>query len=490
MQEHDQTASHNEKQDGPSTRPKQLRNREVSWEGSYRSKLMSRRTERPYKVDGTGELAPHSAAQCSVPEINGPVVQQEFTSLLREACNPGSVAQPPGVAVSNDCRAGAGVSRGHSSEGGPSRRPELVSRGSTAPSLPETTTPSGRVSGQRVAEHKHGTSLLDLLERILCPENLQQAWSRVKANGGAAGVDGMTIAQFPAFARQHWRKIRSRLIEGTYHPAPVRRVFIPKPNGDLRPLGIPTVLDRVIQQAIAQILTPLFDPHFSTHSYGFRYGKRAHQAVRSVQAATEEGYYYAVDCDLKSFFDTVKFDRLMKLLSTRISDKRVLRLIGAYLRAGVKLEDGTVEATVQGVPQGGPLSPLLANIMLDPLDKELERRGLRFARYADDFLILVRSLRAAQRVMQNITRFVEAKLKLVVNRQKSKAAHLSDCAFLGFQIRRGRIVWTDKALQRFKERVQENHQPQSRSVNPCAADRTPALRGGLAELLRYQPGLS
>jgi len=381
----------------------------------------------------------------------------------------------------------AGVSRGRSTESNEpgntgrthnSGRAELVSRGSTAPPLPETTTPSGRVSEQRVAEHEHGTSSIDLLERILCPENLQQAWSRVKANRGAAGVDGMTIAQFPAFARQYWGEIRSRLLTGTYHPAPVRRVFIPKPNGDLRPLGIPTVLDRVIQQAIAQILTPLFDPHFSTHSYGFRYSKCAHQAVRSIQAAAEEGYYYAVDCDLKSFFDTVKFDRLMKLLARRISDKRVLRLIGAYLRAGVKLEDGTVEATVQGVPQGGPLSPLLANIMLDPLDKELERRGLRFARYADDFLILVRSLRAAQRVMQSITRFVEAKLKLVVNRQKSQAAHLSDCAFLGFQIRRGRIVWTDKALKRFKERIQEITS-RSRGVS---------MRALLTQLRRYVVG--
>lgn len=247
--------------------------------------------------------------------------------------------------------------------------------------------PTGRVPAQRLLQLEHGTSSTDLLERILCPENLQAAWLRVKANGGAAGVDGMTIAQFPAFARQYGQEIRARLFAGTYHPAPVRRVFIPKPNGDLRPLGIPTVLDRVIQQAIAQMLTPLFDPHFSTHSYGFRHGKRAHQAVRSVQAAAQAGYGYAVDCDLKSFFDTVKFDRLMKLLARRISDKRVLRLIGAYLRAGVKLPEGSVEATTQGVPQGGPLSPLLANIMLDPLDKELERRGLRFARYADDFLI-------------------------------------------------------------------------------------------------------
>ena len=328
------------------------------------------------------------------------------------------------------------------------------------------------------------------MERILSRENLLRAWHRVKANGGAAGVDGMTIAQFPAFARQHWETIRSRLIAGTYHPAPVRRVFIPKPNGDLRPLGIPTVLDRVIQQAIAQVLTPLFDPHFSTHSYGFRYGKRAHQAVRSVEAAAGAGYLYAVDCDLKSFFDTVKFDRLMRLLARRISDKRVLRLIGAYLRAGVRLKDGTMEATTQGVPQGGPLSPLLANIMLDPLDKELERRGLRFARYADDFLILVKSLRAAQRVMQSITRFVETRLKLVVNRQKSQAAPLSGCTFLGFQIRRGRVVWTDKALKRFKERIQQITS-RSRGVSiRQLLHRTPALRGGLAELLWYQPSLS
>jgi RNA-directed DNA polymerase len=315
--------------------------------------------------------------------------------------------------------------------------------------------PSGRVIAQRLLQLEHGASSEDLLERILSPENLQAAWLRVKANGGAAGVDGMTIAQFPAFARQHWEKIRSRLMAGTYHPAPVRRVFIPKPNGDLRPLGIPTVLDRVIQQAIAQLLTPVFDPHFSTHSYGFRHGKRAHQAVRSVQAAAQAGYAYAVDCDLKSFFDTVKFDRLMRLLARRISDQRVLRLIGAYLRAGVQLEDGKVEATTQGVPQGGPLSPLLANIMLDPLDKELERRGLRFARYADDFLILVRSLKAAQRVMQSVTRYVETRLQLVVNRQKSKAAPLGQCVFLGFQICRGRIVWSDKAHRRFKERIQE-----------------------------------
>jgi hypothetical protein len=200
VQECGQAASHNERQNDPSTRPKQLRNREVSWEGSHRSKLMSRRTERPYKVDGAGELAPHSAAQRSAPEINGPVVQQEFTSLLRETCS-SSPSTAVGAQASNGPRATAGVSRGHSSEDGLSPRPELVSRGSTAAALPETMKPSGRVIAQRLLQLEHGASSEDLLERILSPGNLHQAWLRVKANRGAAGVDGMTIAQFPAFAR-------------------------------------------------------------------------------------------------------------------------------------------------------------------------------------------------------------------------------------------------------------------------------------------------
>jgi len=306
-----------------------------------------------------------------------------------------------------------------------------------------------------MTDGKHGSASDDLLEQVLSRENMLRAWKRVKANGGAPGSDGMTIAAFPAFARQHWERIRSSLKAGTYHPAAVRRVMIPKPNGDLRPLGIPTVLDRVIQQAIAQVLTPRFDPHFSSHSYGFRYGKRAHEAVRAVEVANQAGYVHAVDCDLKSFFDTVSHDRLTNLLARRIADLRVLRLIGRYLRAGVVLPDGQREATTRGVPQGGPLSPLLANIMLDPLDQELEKRGHRFARYADDFLILVRSARAARRVMQSVIRFVEVRLGLVVNRQKSQAAPLARCTFLGFALRRGQVVWTDKAYRRFKERIKE-----------------------------------
>ena len=408
----------------------------------------------PYQADGTDKLAQHSQVRCSVPEVNGAVAQAEFTSLLREICAPGTVGQPPGAAGREVRRVGTEVSRGRSSSEPSERRPELVGRGSTPPALKSASRPDGQaVSG--VTDGKHGTPSDDLLERILCRENMLRAWKRVKANGGAPGHDGMTIAAFPAFARQHWERIRSDLKRGTYHPAAVRRVKIPKPNGELRPLGIPTVLDRVIQQAIAPGLTPLFDPHFSTHSYGFRNGKQAHQAVRAVEAANRAGYVHAVDCDLKSFFDTVNHERLLNLLARRITDQRVLRLIGRYLRAGVMLPDGQREATRRGVPQGGPLSPLLANVMLDPLDKELEKRGHRFARYADDFLILVKSARAAQRVMQSVIRFVEERLGLGVNRQKSQAAPLSRCAFLGFALVRGRVVWTDKAYARFKERIKQ-----------------------------------
>ena len=464
MCKHSRRAPHNGEQDDLNIRPKQLRNREVPWEGSHRSKLMSRRTERPYKADGTDKLAQHSKVPCLVPEVNGPVAQQEFTFLLREVCVPGTPATE-GAAVREDCRVGTEVSRGRSTGSHePGNTPDgshnpgrtkLVSNRSTPQNQSWAMTPDGRADEPGAARAKQRTVTDGLLEQILEPRNVLQAWKRVKANGGVPGMDGMTIHAFPDFAHQHWPRIRESLQAGTYRPAPVLRVFIPKPNGDLRPLGIPTVLDRVIQQAIAQVLTPLFDPHFSTHSYGFRLGKRAHQAVRTVEAAAQQGYAHAVDCDLKSFFDTVNHDRLLALLARRVKDGRVLNLIGRYLRAGVQKPEGHREATVEGVPQGGPLSPLLANIMLDPLDKELEKRGLRFARYADDFLILVKSARAAQRVMSSITRFVEGRLQLVVNPLKSQAAPLKRCTFLGFAFRRKQVVWSDKALQRFKERVRE-----------------------------------
>ena len=223
-----------------------------------------------------------------------------------------------------------------------------------------------------------------MIEDVCSRENLLAAWRRVKANAGAPGIDGMAVDAFPAFVEAHWPRIRAALMSGTYRPAAVRRVFIPKPDGRQRPLGVPTVLDRVIQQALAQVLTPLFEPGFSPASYGFREGRSAHQAVRAMEANWQEGRRYAVDCDLQSFFDTVDHDRLMGQLREKIHDRKVLGLIRRYLEAGVVLYDGTREATPRGVPQGGPLSPLLANLTLDPLDKELERRGHRFARYADD----------------------------------------------------------------------------------------------------------
>nr|WP_309298874.1 group II intron reverse transcriptase/maturase [Desulforhabdus amnigena] len=223
----------------------------------------------------------------------------------------------------------------------------------------------------------------DLLERILSRENMQQAWKRVKANKGAAEMDGMSIKAFPDYAHDHWEEIRDSLFAGTYQPSPVRRVEIPKATGGTRPLGIPTVLDRLIQQARAQMLTPIFDPCFSDASFGFRPGRSAHDAVYQVREIIRKGYRIAVDLDLSKFFDTVDHDVLMHRVARKVRDKRVLRLIGRYLRAGV-LVDGQLQDTRIGVPQGGPLSPLLSNAVLDDLDKELERRGHHFARYADD----------------------------------------------------------------------------------------------------------
>jgi len=294
----------------------------------------------------------------------------------------------------------------------------------------------------------------NLLERILSRENMQQAWKRVKANKGAAGIDGMSVEAFPVYACDHWDEIRETLTAGTYQPSPVRRVEIPKATGGTRPLGIPTVLDRLIQQAIAQVLTPIFDPTFSESSFGFRPGRSAHDAVYQVRETIRKGFRIAVDMDLSKFFDTVDHHVLMHRVARKVHDKRVLRLIGRYLRAGV-LVQGQVQETRIGVPQGGPLSPLLANIVLDDLDKELERRGHRFARYADDFIILVRSPRAGARVMQSVQRFLEGTLKLRVNQDKSHVAHSDHATFLGFTFRGGSIRWTDKAFREFKRRVKE-----------------------------------
>ena len=296
--------------------------------------------------------------------------------------------------------------------------------------------------------------ITELLEDVLASDNLALAWKRVKANKGAPGIDGMTVEDFPAHARAHWPAVRQQIRDGRYRPQAVRRVEIPKPDGGKRLLGIPTVMDRMIQQAIAQVLTPIFDPTFSESSFGFRPGRNAHQAIRQVQATVKDGRRIAVDIDLAKFFDTVNHDVLMNLLKRTIADKRLLALIGRYLRAGVLVGEH-VEASEVGTPQGGPISPLLANILLHQLDCELERRGHRFARYADDMVVLVKSERAAQRVMGSITRYLETTLKLKVNLAKSKVAPMSECAFLGFTIKGKKIRWTDKALADFKHRVKE-----------------------------------
>ena len=295
-----------------------------------------------------------------------------------------------------------------------------------------------------------------MIEEILEPENLAQAWKRVKQNKGAPGIDGMTVEDFPAFARGQWPRIATAIREGNYRPAPVKRVWIPKPDGSKRPLGIPTVLDRVIQQAIAQVLGPLFEADFSEHSYGYRPGRSAHQAVAGMESGWREGRRHAVECDLKSFFDTVNHDRLMNALKEKVRCRKTLGLIRRYLMAGVVLPDGNCEATPQGVPQGGPLSPLLANIALDPLDKELEARGHKFVRYADDFIVMVKSANAAKRVLAALIRYCEGRLQLVVNRAKSRATPLKSCEFLGYRLNnRAKPAWTAKAHHRFKERIRE-----------------------------------
>ena len=292
----------------------------------------------------------------------------------------------------------------------------------------------------------------NLLERILSRENMRQAWKQVKANKGVAGVDGITIEEFPQYALEQWARIRLRILEGTYVPSPVLRVEIPKATGGTRPLGIPTVMDRVIQQAVAQVLGPMFDPEFSESSYGFRPGRSAHDAVYKVREYISKGYKVAVDMDLSRFFDTVVHDVLMHQVARKIRDKGVLQLIGKYLRAGVVV-NRRLQKTSEGVPQGGPLSPLLANILLDELDKELERRGHRFARYADDFVILLKSKRAGRRVMQSIKQFLKRKLKLKVNEEKSTVVETDKSVFLGFTFSGKKIRWTEKAFREFKRRI-------------------------------------
>jgi RNA-directed DNA polymerase len=295
------------------------------------------------------------------------------------------------------------------------------------------------------------------MEAVVERENLKQALAQVKRNKGAAGIDGMSVDELPAYLKEHWPTIRVQLLEGAYKPQPVRRVEIPKASGGTRPLGIPTVLDRFIQQAVMQVLQADWDRTFSETSLGFRPGRSAHQAVQRAQEYIASGHDFVVDIDLEKFFDRVNHDILMGLIAKRVADKRILKLIRGFLTAGV-LEGGLVSATEEGTPQGGPLSPLLSNLMLDVLDKELEKRGHRFVRYADDCNIYVRSQKAGERVMEGIERFLAKRLKLKLNKAKSAVAKPSVRKFLGFSFTGGREPRrriAPQAVARFKARVRK-----------------------------------
>jgi len=283
----------------------------------------------------------------------------------------------------------------------------------------------------------------ELMARVLDRANLQRAWKRVKANRGAPGIDGLGVEDWPTHAAEHWAQTRRQLEAGSYRPQPVRRVMIPKRSGGERPLGIPTVTDRVIQQAIAQVLTPIFDPGFSTSSHGFRPERSAHGALEQVRGHLKAGHRIAVDLDV-----------LMARVARKVRDPRLLALIGRYLRAGV-LNGEDLHATDIGTPQGGPLSPLLANILLDDLDRELERRGHRFVRYADDVMILVESERAGERVMASISRYLTKTLKFTVNAHKSRVVPTDQATYLGYTFRGTKLRWSDDAFADFQHRIRQ-----------------------------------
>lgn len=297
-----------------------------------------------------------------------------------------------------------------------------------------------------------------MIENVLSRANMLSALERVEANKGSHGVDGMSVKTLRRHLQQNWETIRESIRNGTYEPSPVRRVEIPKPNGGTRQLGIPTVTDRLIQQAITQVLTPVFDPTFSEHSYGFRPQRRGHDAVRKARTFMQEGYRIVVDIDLEKFFDRVHHDRLMARLAEEITDKTLLKLIRKYLQSGVMV-DGLVKPTLEGAPQGGPLSPILSNIVLDELDKELEKRNLRFVRYADDCNIYVKTWKAGQRVKESVTQFIEKKLKLKVNQTKSAVDRPWKRKFLGFTLSWDKtypkVKISKPSLQRVKAKIKE-----------------------------------
>ena len=318
------------------------------------------------------------------------------------------------------------------------------------------------------------------MEEVLERDNLRKALRRVKSNKGSPGIDGMSVWQLPGYLKEHWQEVHEQLLRGAYKPQPVKRVEIAKPGGGVRKLGIPTVLDRFIQQALLQVLQKYWDSTFSEHSFGFRPKRSAHQAVACAQQHLADGYCWIVDIDLEKFFDRVNHDMLMGRVAKRVRDRRVLKLIRIFLNAGV-MENGLVSPITEGTPQGGPLSPLLSNIVLDDLDRELERRGHRFVRYADDCNVYVRSERAGRRVMESITRFITRNLKLKVNEAKSAVVQPWECTFLGFSFTSGpepkrRIA--PQAIERLKERIRKL----------TRRTRTVGLKQMVAELAQYLIG--
>lgn len=323
-----------------------------------------------------------------------------------------------------------------------------------------------------------------VMEEVLRRENMLAAYERVVGNAGAPGADGMTVEQLGGYLREHWTRIRRELLEGTYEPQPIRRVEIPKPDGKgTRILGIPTVVDRVIQQALHQALEPIYDPTFSDGSFGFRRGRSTHEAIERAREHIATGHRWVVDLDLEKFFDRVNHDVLMARLGRRVKDKRVLKLIGRYLRAGMH-EGGVVSPRVEGTPQGGPLSPLLSNVLLDELDKELEARGHRFVRYADDCNVYVQTKAAGERVMASLERFLEKRLRLKVNREKSAVARPWERKFLGYTVttnKQPKLKPAPKAVKRLKGKLRQMLQRgRGRRLSDTITDLAPVIRGWVA----------